>query len=87
MIPEIRPYENGSSEPNSLHLHTYPKPSDKSVLLSNLSWDVLTDGREWMHRRLTVQEPVPSRECALERANQFAVERGIPVLVVEHDDA
>ncbi|MHC4219652.1 MAG: hypothetical protein ACYSU7_14510 [Planctomycetota bacterium] len=88
MIPEIRPYENGSSEPDSLRLHVYRKPSDDSVLLANVQWHILIpDEGKLKLRTISDREVVPSLGSALEKATQFAIERSIPVIFVQNDAA
>lgn len=86
-MAEIRPYENGSSEPNSLHLHVYRAPSDKTQLIANLSWDRLYPEGTWNRVTLADKENVESYEAAVAIANQYADQRSIPIVFVENDAA
>ena len=88
MTPEIRPYVNGSSETNSLHLQVYRSPSNEAELLANTTWDILSpEEGKWTHRTIADKESVPSFDFALEKAKAFAVQRSIPVIFVENGAA
>ena len=82
----VRPYEDGNSEPNSLHVHTYRAPSDSNRLLCNVTWDVLA-GTSWEVRPIEDRAEVPSHEVAMERAQKFAHERSIPIIFEQNDAA
>ena len=85
-MAEVTQYQDGNSEPNSLHVHTYRAPSDPSKLLCNVTWDVI-EGQSWKVRTIADKEEVPSHEFAIERAQKFAHERSIPIILEQNDAA
>ena len=88
MNPEVRPYDNGSSEPNALFLHVYPDPSGGSELLAMLDWRrIYAEDGKLKIVTLVDKEPVESYEFALEETIRYAEERSIPVIYQRNDAA
>ena len=83
LIPQIRPYNHTApEEPNSLHIHVYPMPHDKTVLLFDVTWNVLSNAQA-QHIIIARSKRVESVTVALEWAYEFAVMRNIPVIHIE----
>ena len=70
--------------PSALTVHTYLKPSNKTIRLADIQWwrdD--EDGKRVVIHKIAVREPM-TKEAAMEKALGFAEEHGIPLIYEKH---
>ena len=81
---QVRPYEFQQIEdPNYLKVHTYPRPTDRTVRLALVEWIAGRSG-DLACKRLVNRKPI-SHEDAMAYAKRFAEEFEVPVIYERMD--
>ena len=88
MQPEIRQYNKAEAEksPDSIEVHTYPKPTDPSTRIASIQRTRVDAGSKSMVVTDIVDRQPMSHADAMQRAIDFAQNHGVPVIFERKDE-
>ncbi len=84
-IVEVKPYDEETAQTEDhVEVHTYPQPTDPAVTLAEVTASRVTgpSGVTWVP--IVDKEPMSAEE-ALERGKAWAIENGVPLVLVREE--
>ena len=81
-IVEVKPHDEETAQrENHVEVYTYPRPTDPAVTLAMVTASLITGPDEATWVKIVDKEPMSAEE-ALERGKAWAIENGVPLVLV-----